>query len=132
MKEIYNVLEDLFRRCLKKSNVFSFYFERYESKSLALKTPNQNTSIWVFLKQIMLVGKCRLLKLLCNLSIDTNIISSTSTSTCTYTDIDIEINVWSIDIEINVCRIPKFTCMFVYLCVALFVTSLQVTPMKLQ
>ena len=66
MKEIYNVLEDLFRRCLKKSNVFSFYFERYESKSLALKTPNQNTSIWVFLKQIMLVGKCRLLKLLCN------------------------------------------------------------------
>ena len=66
MKEIYNVLEDLFRRCLKKSNVFSFYFERYESKSLALKTPNQNTSIWVFLKQIMLVGKCRLLILLCN------------------------------------------------------------------
>ena len=66
MKEIYNVLEDLFRRCLKKSNVFSFYFERYESKSLALKTPNQNTSIWVFLKQIMLVGKCRLLKILCN------------------------------------------------------------------
>ena len=26
----------------------------------------KSTSIWVFLKQIMLVGKCRLLKLLCN------------------------------------------------------------------
>ena len=122
MKEIYNVLEDLFRRCLKKSNVFSFYFERYESKSLALKTPNQNTSIWVFLKQIMLVGKCRLLILLCNrLSIDTNIISSTSTNTCTYTDIDIEINVWSIDIEINVCigflnsLVCLFVCLWLYL-----------------
>jgi hypothetical protein len=64
------------------------------------------------------------------MSIDTNIISSTSTSTCTYIDID-NISTY-IDIEINVWSIPKFTCMFVCVCVALIVTSLQVTPMKLQ